>query len=178
MKLVHSLERTTKKGYNGGKVSLTGVFVLCCGKGVIITSQERETESEIEQIENVDEQEREARRLALRENSKRVLQGSGLAEMLQAVNRNLLKGRGWFEEYDTMVLFKWGTGYTMRHIWVEIEGNNIRFRLLPHRKCSEAVPICDGEYHTLTQAMWSNQTLLQAELKRRYDRPVAESSSD
>jgi len=157
---------------------LTGVFVLCCGKGVIITSQERETGSEIEQIELVDEQEREARRLALRENSKRVLQGSGLAEMLQAVNRNLLKGRGWFEEYDTMVLFKWGTGYTMRHIWVEIEGNNIRFRLLPHRKCSEAVPICDGEYHTLTQAMWSNQTLLQAELKRRYDRPVAESSSD
>jgi hypothetical protein len=142
---------------------------------VIITNQEQEIPSE---TEIVDEQEREARRLALRENARRVLQESGLAEMLQAVNRNLLKGRGWFEEYDTQVLFKWGTGYTMRHIWVEIEGSAIRFRLLPHRKCAGAVPICDGEYHILTQAMWSNRSLLEAELKRRYDRPVAESSSD
>lgn len=126
----------------------------------------------------IDEQEQEARRLALRENARHVLRESGLAEMLQAVNRNLLKGRGWFEEYDTQVLFKWGTGYTMRHIWVEIEGSTIRFRLLPHRKCAATVPICDGEYHILTQAMWSNRSLLETELKRRYDRPVAESSSD
>jgi hypothetical protein len=147
------------------------VLLFCVAeRGVIITSQEREISAEID--------EQEARRLAQRENAKHVLRESGLAEMLQAVNRNLLKGRGWFEEYDTLVLFKWGTGYTMRHIWVEVEGSNIRFRLLPHRKCAGTVPICDGEYHTLTQAMWSNHKLLQEELHRRYDRPVAESSSD
>ena len=140
---------------------------------MIITSQEQVTGSE---IESTDEQ--EARRQALRENARRVLQESGLAGMLQGINRNLLKGRGRFEEYDTMILFKWGTGYTMRHIWIDIDGDNIRFRLLPHRKCAGPVPICDGEYHTLTRPMWSDQNLLQAELKSRYDRPVAETSSD
>jgi hypothetical protein len=113
-----------------------------------------------------------------RKNAKQIMQKSGLAEMLQAINRNLLKGRGWFEEYDTMLLFKWGVGPTLRHIWIEIEESNIRFRLLPHRKCASSVPLCDGEYHTLTRTMWSNQVCLQSELKRHYDRPVAEASSD
>jgi hypothetical protein len=123
-------------------------------------------------------QEQEAHRLALRENAKRVLRDSGLAEIFQAINKNLLKGRGRFEEYDSMVLFKWGRGYTMRHIWVEVEGNVLRFRLAAHRKCAHAAPICDGEYHTFTSAMWSDHQLLQSEVKRYYDRPVAETSSD
>ena len=114
----------------------------------------------------------------MRENAKRVLRESGLAEMLQAVNKNLLKGRGRFEEYDTMVLFKWGTGYTRRHIWVEVRGNTIRFRLAQHRKCSSEAPLCDGEYHTFTGPMWANHAFLQAELKKYYDKPVAETSSD
>jgi len=123
-------------------------------------------------------QAQEAHRLALRENAKRVLRDSGLAEIFQAINKNLLKGRGRFEEYDSMVLFKWGRGYTMRHIWVEVEGNVLRFRLAPHRKCAHTAPICDGEYHTFTSAMWSDHQLLQSEVKRYYDRPVAETSSD
>jgi hypothetical protein len=117
-------------------------------------------------------------RKALRENAKRVLRESGLADMLQSINKNLLKGRGRFEEYDSMILFKWGTGYTLRHIWVEVEGNTIRFRLAPHLKCSRPAPLCDGEYHTLTSAMWMNHDFLQAELKKYYDKPVAETSSD
>jgi hypothetical protein len=44
------------------------------------------------------EQEREAKRIAIRENAKHVLRESGLAGMLQEINRNLLKGRGRFEE--------------------------------------------------------------------------------
>ncbi len=124
------------------------------------------------------EQEREAQRLALRENAKHVLRDSGLAEMLQSINKNLLKGRGFFEEYDSMVLFKWGTGYTRRHIWVEVQGNTLRFRLNPHRKCLQPAPLCDGEYHTFTSTMWANRAFLQAELKKYYDRPVAETSSD
>jgi hypothetical protein len=120
----------------------------------------------------------EAHRQALRENAKRVLRDSGLAEIFQAINKNLLKGRGRFEEYDSMVLFKWGRGYTLRHIWVEVEGNSLRFRLAPHLKCTPTAPICDGEYHTFTTSMWSDHMLLQSEVKRYYDRPVAETSSD
>ncbi len=54
----------------------------------------------------------EAQRLAVRENAKRVLQESGLAEMLKTLNKNALKGRGSFYEYDSMILLKWGTSIT------------------------------------------------------------------
>lgn len=144
------------------------------------TNQEHHDQQRMKEnsADQQDEQEREVGRLALRENAKRVLRESGLSEMLLAVNKNLLKGRGQFVEYDSMVLFKWGTSQTRRHIWVEIDGDNIRFRLLQHRKCAGPVPLCDGEYHTFTSAMWANRALLQSELKKYYDRPVAESSSD
>jgi hypothetical protein len=150
---------------------------MVAGKAVMTTNQEYRDQPLIEKS-HLDEQEREAKRLALRENAKRVLRESGLAEMLLAINKNLLKGRGQFEEYDSMVLFKWGTNHTRRHIWIEVDGNTLRFRLLQHRRCAASVPLCDGEYHTFTSAMWTNRALLQAELKKYYDRPVAESSSD
>ncbi len=144
---------------------------------MIPTTQEHDgKEQEIEY--NLDQKEQEARRLAIRENVKHVLRESGLAEMLQGINKNLLKGRGRFEEYDFLILFKWGTGYTLRHIWVEVRGNTIRFRLNPHLKCSSLAPQCDGEYHTFTSSMWADRAFLQAELKKYYDRPVAETSSD
>jgi len=124
------------------------------------------------------EEEIEARRLAVRENARRVLRDSGLAQMLQEINKDELRRRGKFEEYDSMILLKWGTGYTRRHIWVEINGNSIRFRLSPHRKCASPIPLCDGEYHTFTSQMWANADLLRKELYKYYKKPVAESSSD
>lgn len=147
---------------------------------MITTNQEQDNQECMKEgsPDNLSEQEQEARRLAQRENAKRILRESGLAEMLLTINRNLLKGRGQFEEYDSMVLFKWGTSQTRRHIWVEVDADKIRFRLLPHRKCAGPAPLCDGEYHTFTRAMWANRVLLQSELKKYYDRPVAESSSD
>ena len=126
----------------------------------------------------LNEEEIEARRLAERENARRVLRDSGLAQMLQEINKDELKRRGKFEEYDSMILLKWGTGYTRRHIWVEINGNSIRFRLSPHRKCTSPIPLCDGEYHTFTSQMWVNPDLLRQELYKYYKKPVAESSSD
>ncbi|GCE20457.1 hypothetical protein [Dictyobacter kobayashii] len=131
-----------------------------------------------ERDDDLYEQEREARRLALRENAKHILRESGLAEMLQSINKNLLKGRGRFEEYDSLVLFRWGTQSTRRHMWIEVRGSSILFRLHPHRTCAQAAPVCDGEYHTFTSTMWSDRELLKAELKKYYDRPVAESSAD
>ena len=140
---------------------------------VIITNlQDKETEYILSEEADV------ARRVAVRENAKHVLQESGLAEMLKTINRTALKGRGTFEEFDSMILLRWGTGYTRRHMWIEINGNTIRFRLTPHRTCNISSPLCDGEYHTFTSAMWANRTLLQDELNKYYAKPVAETSSD
>jgi hypothetical protein len=120
----------------------------------------------------------EAQRQAIRENAKHVLQESGLAEMLRTLNRNVLKGRGSFSEFDSMILLRWGTSSTRRHMWIEVKGNTIRFRLAPHRKCSISAPICDGEYHTFTSTMWANRNFLLHELNEYYARPIAEASSD
>ena len=60
------------------------------------TNQESEALTQNSEA-NLHEQEREARRVAIYENAKRVLRDSGLAGMLQEINRNLLKGRGRFE---------------------------------------------------------------------------------
>lgn len=120
----------------------------------------------------------EATRLSVRENAKRVLQESGLVEMLKTLNKNALKGRGTFQEYDSTILLRWGTSYTRRHIWVEINGNTIRFRLAPHRQCAVTAPLCDGEYHTFTSTMWADRELLLSELNKYYAKPVAETSSD
>jgi hypothetical protein len=137
------------------------------------------TNQEEKQVESILSSEvDEARRLALRENAKRVLQESGLAEMLKTLNKNALKGRGNFHEFDSMILLKWGTSQTRRHIWIEINGNTIRFRLSPHRTCSTTAPICDGEYHTFTSSVWSNREFLLSELHKYYAKPVAETSSD
>ena len=141
---------------------------------LMVTQQEYRSEDN----EQFDEVEREARRQAIYENAKHVLRESGLAEMLQAINKNVLKGRGRFEEYDNIVLFRWGTQSTLRHLWIEVQGNTLRFRLQPHRKCTATAPLCDGEYHTFSGPMWSHRPFLQAELKKYYDRPVAETSSD
>jgi hypothetical protein len=124
--------------------------------------------------EQIDELERQA----IRENAKRVIRESGIGEMLQALNRNALAGRGWFEEYDSGILFKWGSGFTRRHIWVDIHGDELRFRLRHHLKCSAPTPICDGEYHTLTRDMWRLRSAVLKELNRNYERPVAETSED
>jgi hypothetical protein len=121
-----------------------------------------------------DERERRLRR----ENAKRVMRESGLAELLQTLNRQALQGRGWFEEYDTGVLFKWGSGMTRRHIWVDIMDDTIRFRLRPHLRCAAPVPICDGEYHSLSPVMWRHRGALLRELNRNYEHPVAETSED
>jgi hypothetical protein len=126
-----------------------------------------------------DEPERDERERRLRrENAKRVMRESGLAELLQTLNRQALQGRGWFEEYDTGVLFKWGSAMTRRHIWVDIVDDTIRFRLRPHLKCAAPVPICDGEYHSLSPVMWRHRGALLRELNRNYEHPVAETSED
>jgi hypothetical protein len=147
-------------------------------KHLSVTSATTATFASEQQPATLDDQEREAHRQALRENAKHVLRESGLAEMLQGINKNLLKMRGHFEEYDTMLLFRWGTQSTKRHMWIEVRGNTILFRMHQHRKCAASAPLCDGEYHTFTSSMWSDHNFLSAELHKYYNRPVAETSAD
>ena len=120
----------------------------------------------------------QARRQAVRENAKHVLQESGLAEMLKTLNQHALKGRGSFQEFDSLIVFRWGTAYTRRHLWIEVAGNTIRFRMNPHLRCNSPAPLCDGEYHTFTGQMWANHDFLLSELNKYYTKPVAETSSD
>lgn len=117
-------------------------------------------------------------RRATREHARRVLRESGVAEILQTLNRQALQGRGWFEEYDSGVLFKWGSSVTRRHIWVDVSGDQLRFRLRPHLRCAEATPACDGEYHTFTAETWKIPGLVLREVDRNYRKPVAETSDD
>lgn len=143
-------------------------------------SDENENESGIEEERQPggDVAPSEAERMARRENAKRVLRESGMAELLQTLNRQALQGRGWFEEYDSGVIFKWGSGYTRRHIWVDVSGDDLRFRLKPHIACAAPVPVCDGEYHTLTPPMWRHRGAVLRELNKNYEHPVAETSED
>jgi hypothetical protein len=157
--------KSTGKGYSKGPLHFWKV--------VNDTNQD---EKDVESILSVEVD--EAQRQAMWENAKRVFQESGLAEMLKILNKNALKGRGSFYEYDSMILFKWGTSSTRRHMWFEVRGNTIRFRLAPHRKCVITAPICDGEYHTFTSAMWADREFLLNELNKYYARPIAETSSD
>ncbi|MEO7001794.1 MAG: hypothetical protein ABI068_08220 [Ktedonobacterales bacterium] len=117
-------------------------------------------------------------RQAIRENARRVLRESGAADILQRLNKQALQGRGWFEEYDSGVLFKWGAGYTRRHIWVDVAGDTLRFRLKPHRRCAATIPACDGEYHSFSPKTWKIPGAVLREVDNNYKKPVAETSED
>ncbi|HEV2237141.1 MAG TPA: hypothetical protein VGR57_10815 [Ktedonobacterales bacterium] len=119
-----------------------------------------------------------ARREAIRENARRVLRASGVPEMLRRLNHEALKGRGTFDEYDSGVIFRWGSGTTRRHIWVDVNGDSVRFRLREHLRCRAPVPSCDGEYHTFRPENWGDRALIAQEIRRGYERPVAETSED
>lgn len=117
-------------------------------------------------------------RQAKRDHARRVLRASGVPEILLRLNREDLKGRGTFQEYDSGVILRWGSGYTRRHIWVDVSGESLRIRLREHLRCRAPVPACDGEYHSFTPDTWGDRSLVERELRRAYERPVAESSED
>ncbi len=140
--------------------------------------QAEPNEAQRTEVEPSEAEPGEAERRALRENARWVLRESGAAEILRTLNQHALQGRGRFEEYDSGVVFKWGTGFTTRHIWVHVSGDQLRFRLKPHLKCSAPIPACDGEYHSFTPATWRIPNTVLREVDRNYKRPVAETSSD
>lgn len=105
-----------------------------------------------------------------------VIGASRVRPILEMFNRDFLYGQGRFDEYKGGLIFKWGDGYSRRHIWVSVEDGNLIFETSHVRKCSK--PYCNGTHHILTPDLYTNIDLINQELGDRFRRPVHESTED
>lgn len=108
--------------------------------------------------------------------AQRVVAESKVLDILQKFNRDYLYGLGRFDEYQHGLLLKWGDGYSRKHIWLTVEGDNLVFETSHERKCTK--PYCRGGHHVLTPAEWRNTRLINDELAEQFRRPVYERSDD
>jgi hypothetical protein len=106
----------------------------------------------------------------------RVVGQSKVLQILQRFNRDYLYGQGRFDEYDRGLLLKWGDGYSRKHIWLSVDGDNLVFETSHERKCDKSY--CSGGRHIFTPAMWSDVGLINAELADQFRRPIYERSDD
>jgi hypothetical protein len=106
----------------------------------------------------------------------RVVAESRVLDILKRFNRDYLYGQGRFDEYERGVLLKWGDGYSRRHIWLTVEGENLVFETSHERSCGR--DYCTGGHHVLTPAMWRDGAAINAELAEQFRRPVYERSDD
>jgi hypothetical protein len=106
----------------------------------------------------------------------RVMRESKVLDILQRFNRDFLYGQGRFDEYHRGVLLKWGDGYSRKHIWLTVEGDDLIFETSHERRCDK--PYCSGGRHTFTPALWGNVANINAELAEQFRRPVYERSDD
>ncbi len=106
----------------------------------------------------------------------RVINASGVREVLDLFNRDFLYGQGRFDEYQGGLILKWGDGYSRRHIWMTVEDGNLIFETSHARKCDK--PYCNGTHHVLTPDLYTNMDVINQELGDRFRRPVYESTED
>ncbi|HEX8727948.1 MAG TPA: hypothetical protein VF739_04965 [Ktedonobacterales bacterium] len=105
-----------------------------------------------------------------------VVEQSHVRDILTKFNRDYLYGLGRFDEYNRGLLLKWGDGYSRRHIWVTVEGENLVFQTSHERTCSH--PYCMDGKHTLTPELWHDPRVINEELGEQFRRPVYERSDD
>ncbi|HEX2351113.1 MAG TPA: hypothetical protein VHI51_21965 [Ktedonobacterales bacterium] len=106
----------------------------------------------------------------------KVVEQSHVGEILSKFNRDYLYGLGRFDEYNHGLLLKWGDGYSRRHIWVTVEGENLIFQTSHERTCSH--PYCVDGKHILTPQLWHDPRVINEELGEQFRRPVYERSDD
>ena len=106
----------------------------------------------------------------------RVVADSHVLDILQKFNRDYLYGLGRFDEYQHGVLLKWGDGYSRKHIWITVEGEQLVFETSHQRKCGK--PYCRGGHHALAPSEWQDTKLVNEELAEQFRRPVYERSED
>jgi hypothetical protein len=105
-----------------------------------------------------------------------VVDQSHVREILTKFNRDYLYGMGRFDEYNYGLLLKWGDGYSRRHIWMTVEGDNLVFQTSHERSCSHSYCV-DGK-HVLTPELWRDPRVINEELGEQFRRPVYERSDD
>ncbi len=108
--------------------------------------------------------------------ARKVIDASKVRLILDRFNRDFLYGRGRFDEYQGGLLLKWGDGYSRKHIWVTVEGDNLVFETSHERKCAKAY--CTGGHHVFTPAMWHDIRLINEELAEQFRRPIQERTED
>ncbi len=106
----------------------------------------------------------------------KVVEQSHVGEILSKFNRDYLYGLGRFDEYNHGLLLKWGDGYSRRHIWVTVEGEDLVFQTSHERTCSH--PYCVDGKHILTPQLWHDPRVINEELGEQFRRPVYERSDD
>jgi hypothetical protein len=105
-----------------------------------------------------------------------VVEQSHVRDILAKFNRDYLYGLGRFDEYNRGLLLKWGDGYSRRHIWVTVEGEDLVFQTSHERTCSH--PYCVDGKHILTPQLWHDPRVINEELGEQFRRPVYERSDD
>lgn len=109
-------------------------------------------------------------------NTARVVGESRVRDILQKFNRDFLYGMGRFDEYSGGLLLKWGDGYSRKHIWATVEGDNLVFETSHERQCGKAV--CSGGRHIYPPELWHDQRVINEELAEQFRRPVHERTDD
>ncbi len=105
-----------------------------------------------------------------------VVAQSHVREILDKFNRDYLYGMGRCDEYNHGMLLKWGDGYSRRHIWITVDGQNLAFETSHERVCSK--PYCVGGKHVFTPDLWRDPRNINEELGEQFRRPVYERSDD
>ncbi|HEV2458562.1 MAG TPA: hypothetical protein VGS80_09370 [Ktedonobacterales bacterium] len=112
----------------------------------------------------------------MRPEAERVVAESHVRDILQKFNRDYLYGLGRFDEYQDGLLLKWGDGYSRKHIWITVEGDNLVFATSHERPCGK--PYCRGGHHVFTPEQWRDTRLINQELGEQFQRPIYERSDD
>jgi hypothetical protein len=105
-----------------------------------------------------------------------VIEDSKLRKILQMFNRDYVYGQGRFDEYKDGLIFKWGDGYSRKHIWATVEDGNLVFETSHFKKCDK--PYCTGTHHVLTRDLYTNWDVINQELGDLFRRPVTERTED
>jgi hypothetical protein len=107
----------------------------------------------------------------------RVIDESGLSQLLYFFNRDFLYGLGRFDVYRKGLLLKWGDGYSRKHIWVTVEENNLlQFATSHARNCGH--DYCHDGLHIYPPELWHDLDVINNELAEQFQRPIYERSDD
>ena len=105
-----------------------------------------------------------------------IINESKVRPILNRFNRDFLYGQGRFDEYKGGLIFKWGDGYSRKHIWATVEDGNLVFETSHFKKCDK--PYCTGTHHVLTRDLYTNWDVINQELGDLFRRPVTEHTED